>query len=150
MKKTSLRRHRALAGPTADQLFESLFDVARSLEGRLEDALSAVGLSGPKYWVLQQLAESAEPLMLSELAAGQGCAPSNITQLVDRLEADGLVRRIDEPTDRRSKRAELTPLGRERQAAGARETARVRAEFVGALSDADRRALARGLAAAKQ
>lgn len=137
------------ADPAAEQLVHSLLEVAHGLEARLGEALRAVGLSGPKYWVLQQIAESGQPLMLSELAAGQGCAPSNITQLVDRLEADGLVRRVEEPTDRRSKRAELTPLGSARQSAGTRAIAKVQNEFLGSLSDASRKALARGLAAAK-
>ena len=43
---------------------------------------------------------------------------SNITQLVDRLEADSLVKRTDDPADRRGVRAEVTRLGRERHAAG--------------------------------
>jgi DNA-binding MarR family transcriptional regulator len=43
---------------------------------------------------------------------------SNITQLVDRLAAEKLVVRSDDPHDRRSVRAELTAEGRARQAAG--------------------------------
>jgi DNA-binding MarR family transcriptional regulator len=62
---------------------------------------------------------------------------SNITQLVDRLEADGLVRRVNDPSDRRSVRAELTELGVERQAAGAEEVARVQKEISGRLSSQD-------------
>jgi MarR family transcriptional regulator for hemolysin len=151
VNKTKPRGGRATASaePTADQLIHSLLEVAHGLEGQFEGALQAVGLSRSKYWLLEQLANSGEPPMLSELAAGQGCAPSNITQLVDRLEADGLVRRIDEPEDRRSKRVELTPLGRDQQSAGSRQIARVRAEFLSSLSAADRKALARGLSAAK-
>jgi MarR family transcriptional regulator, transcriptional regulator for hemolysin len=148
-KARSRSRTTAADERTADQLIRSLLHVAHGLEARFESALQVVGLSGPKYWLLEQLAQSDKPLMLSELAAGQRCAPSNITQLVDRLEADGLVRRIDEPADRRSKRAELTPLGRDRQSAGARAIARVRSEFVSSLSETDRKALARGLSAAK-
>jgi DNA-binding MarR family transcriptional regulator len=45
---------------------------------------------------------------------------SNITQLVDRLEADKLVVRSDDPRDRRSVRAELTEEGRSRHAGGLR------------------------------
>jgi DNA-binding MarR family transcriptional regulator len=44
------------------------------------------------------------------------CVRSNMTQLIDRLEADKLVRRVDDPGDRRSIRAELTKEGRERYA----------------------------------
>jgi DNA-binding MarR family transcriptional regulator len=43
---------------------------------------------------------------------------SNITQLIDRLEADRLVLRAPDPVDRRSIRAELTEEGRARYEKG--------------------------------
>ena len=132
-----------------ESLINSLLHVAHDLQARMETALQELGLSGAKYWALRQLAQSAQPLTLRELAEGQKCAPSNITQLVDRLEADGFVRRIDEPQDRRSKRAELTALGIEKQAAGAKAVAKVQSAFLATLSGADREALARGLAGAR-
>ena len=39
-----------------------------------------------------------------------------MTNIVDRLEADGLVKRIPHPTDRRTTLAEITELGRELRA----------------------------------
>jgi len=53
-------------------------------------------------------------MSLSDLADNQHCVRSNITQLVDRLEQDGLVRRRHDPADRRGVLAELTPPGCER------------------------------------
>lgn len=132
-----------------DPIFFMLLDAGRAQFGRLEDALKAVGLSAAKYYVLSQLAESREPVALRELAQGQGCVPSNMTTLVDRLEADGLVRRIDDPTDRRSKRAELTDLGREKAAAGAGAVAAVEAAFVESLGPTERLALEKVLSALK-
>ena len=49
-------------------------------------------LSVAKYSALKHLALADEPLSLSEMAARLVCVRSNISQLVDRLEADGLVR----------------------------------------------------------
>jgi DNA-binding MarR family transcriptional regulator len=43
--------------------------------------------------------------------------PTSVTNIVDRLEADGLVKRIPHPTDRRTTLAEITDAGRERRAA---------------------------------
>jgi DNA-binding MarR family transcriptional regulator len=140
-------RSSAVAAPTPELLAYALLDAAHALRVRLEEALQTVELSGAKYELLSQLVERGGPLPLSELAVGQQCAPSNITQLIDRLEAEGLVRRVDDPSDRRGKRAELTPLGEKRQLAGAREVQRIQAEFADALTAADRAALARGLAA---
>ncbi|TMG94648.1 MAG: MarR family transcriptional regulator, partial [Betaproteobacteria bacterium] len=74
-------------------------------EKRLEDALEKVGLSNAKFGALTHLVEAGEPLSLSECAARMTCVRSNITQLIDRLEADGLVRRVDDPADRRGVRA---------------------------------------------
>jgi DNA-binding MarR family transcriptional regulator len=132
---------------SADQVMFSLLGAAHALEDRLELALGAVGLSMSKLGVLTQLVETGEPLALSELAARLSCVRSNMTQLVDRLEADGLVRRVDDVADRRSVRAVVTRLGEERQAAGARELERVREEFSAALPLPDRAALAKALAA---
>jgi len=124
----------------------SLLRAARAVERRLEVTLETAGLSPPKYGALKQLAEAGEPLALSALAERLTCVRSNITQLVDRLEADGLVRRVEDPKDRRSVRAALTPLGRERQAAGAERVAELQGEVAEALSELDSGALERALA----
>ncbi len=132
---------------TAPEVMFSLLGAAHALEDRIEQQLGQVGLSMSKLGVLTQLVEAGEPLALSELAARLSCVRSNMTQLVDRLEADGLVRRVDDPADRRSVLAAVTRLGEERQVAGAHELAKVREEFTAALPVADRVALARALAA---
>ena len=93
-------------------LLSLVLDVAHELETRLEDALAERGLSGAKASTLNFLAEAKDPLSLSELAHENACVRSNITQLVDRLETDGLVRRVNDPDDRRIRRAALTSDGR--------------------------------------
>lgn len=98
----------------------SILHAARVIEERTEAALATAGLSMAKQSALAKLVEAGEPLTLSDLAARLSCVRSNMTQLIDRLEADGLVRRVDDPSDRRVVRAELTPLGRRRQAEGER------------------------------
>jgi len=75
------------------------------------------------------------------------CVRSNITQLVDRLEADGLVRRLKDPQDRRTVRAAVTRLGLERQTAGAKEVAKVQAELLKTLGGINQGALRRALSA---
>jgi MarR family transcriptional regulator, transcriptional regulator for hemolysin len=126
-----------------------LLEAGRAQFGRLDEALKAVGLSAAKYYVLSQLAESGEAVPLRQLAQQQECVPSNMTTLVDRLEADGLVRRVDDPADRRSKRAELTELGKEKAAAGAEAVAAVEAAFAASLGPTERLALERVLSALK-
>lgn len=111
----------------------SILQAARAIEERREAALATMGLSTAKQSALTKLAESGEPLTLSDLAARLSCVRSNMTQLVDRLEADGLVRRVDDPADRRVVRAELTPLGRKRQVEGERLWQEAEAEVLRGL-----------------
>ena len=98
-------------------LSSELLCALRAVEGRLEAALEPLGLSLAKYGLLSKLVAAGEPLPLSTLAERSACVRSNITQLVDRLEAEKLVLRSPDPHDRRSIRAELTEQGRTRQAA---------------------------------
>lgn len=104
----------------SDPLVRTLLGAAQRLETRVESALSASGLSLTKLAILHHLVQRPEPVQLGRLADRISCVKSNITQLVDRLEADGLVRRVSDPADRRSIRAEITAEGRLRYDAGAR------------------------------
>ncbi|HQR38061.1 MAG TPA: MarR family transcriptional regulator, partial [Blastocatellia bacterium] len=81
---------------------------AQRVETRFEDELSGVGLSISKLGVLRILVDEGQPMPLSRLAGKLSCVKSNVTQLVDRLEADGLVARINDPADRRSVLASIT------------------------------------------
>jgi DNA-binding MarR family transcriptional regulator len=121
----------------------SLMHAAQAVERRLEDALEAVGLSMAKFGLLTHLAEAGEPLTLSELAEQASCVRSNITQLIDRLEAEGLVQRVDDHEDRRIIRARLTRAGVDRQAAGANAFAAVQSELGAVVSSSDRATLER-------
>jgi len=116
--------------------------VAHLIQCRLDTALAGHGLSLAKLRVLWQLVQAGEPLPLGLLAERQFCVKSNITQLVDRLEADGLVRRAPDPEDRRSVRAEITPEGRRRYEVGMQVQAEVERELFRGLSLDERAALA--------
>jgi DNA-binding MarR family transcriptional regulator len=130
-----------------DQVMFSLLAAAHSVEQRLETAMEDVGLSSAKFSALTHLVEAGEPMSLSECAKRMTCVRSNITQLMDRLEAEGLVKRVDDPNDRRGVLATVTPLGSERQAAGAKQLALVQKEFAKTLAGTDRDTLARVLSA---
>jgi len=127
-------------GPTIE-LMLMVIRTARAIEDRFDSALAEVDLSGPKYGALSALVRAGEPLSLGDLAAKLTCVRSNITQLVDRLEVDGLVRRVNDPHDRRGKRAAITALGLERRAAGARVVATIEKQMAQAVSRLDHEAL---------
>lgn len=124
-----------------------LLGVAQILQDRLEAALESVGLSIPKYFALQRLIDAGEPVSLSSLAERQRCVRSNITQLIDRLETDGLVRRVNDPTDRRAVLATVTPLGVERFEAAAAAIGNVQTELASRIAPDDRESFMRVLTA---
>jgi DNA-binding MarR family transcriptional regulator len=97
--------------PDQSPVFQ-LLGALQDVHDRLEEALEPVGLSLAKFGVLARLVAAGEPLPLGMLAERCACVRSNITQLVDRLEAEKLVHRAPDPRDRRSIRAELTAEGR--------------------------------------
>jgi MarR family 2-MHQ and catechol resistance regulon transcriptional repressor len=130
-----------------DQSIFALLHAAHALEAKVEEALERAGLSGPKYSVLSALVAAGNPLSLSELANELSCVRSNMTQLVDRLESDGLVRRVHCPEDRRMVKAEITEEGRTRQTNGAAEIARLHRDFASRARAEDRAAFERLLTA---
>jgi DNA-binding MarR family transcriptional regulator len=115
-----------------------LLEVARMVQERVDQALESVGLSGPKYLTLEQLVRSAEPVSLSALADCRKCVRSNMTQLIDRLEADGLVERVADPDDRRAVRARVTKLGERRFSAATEAIRAVQEELASRVSASDR------------
>jgi DNA-binding MarR family transcriptional regulator len=57
--------------------------------------------------------QEAGPISAGELGAATGLSAGAITTLVDRLERDGFVRRVDDPDDRRRVLVELTDTARQ-------------------------------------
>src|SRR6476620_3674893 len=104
------------------------------LESRVEARLSEVGLSLAKLAALHQLSKAGESLPLGQLAERLSCVKSNVTQLVDRLEADGFVSRAADPNDRRSRLAVLTASGRKGYAKGSEIQMQAEKELFGVLS----------------
>lgn len=90
----------------------SLLHTAATAQNHVEGRLAAIGLSLAKLAALSVLGEAGEQLPLGQLAERLSCVKSNITQLVDRLEADGLVARRDAPGDRRTRLAVMTAAGK--------------------------------------
>lgn len=85
-------------------------------------------------------------LTMVELAERLSVTKRNVTTLIDGLEKDGLAKRSPHPTDRRSKRIQLTERG-ETVFSHAAEVQRDHIEkLLSVLEPEQRRALANGLA----
>ena len=125
------------SGPD-DGLMLAVIKSARHIQERLETVLETVSLTPAKYQALDALVRAGTPMALSELAGSLRCVRSNITQLADRLELDGLLKRVDDASDRRAIRAVVTPLGVERHEAGSAAIALLQAEIASSTTSADR------------
>lgn len=122
-----------MAGTQRTGLF-AVLHTSSVLESRVEARLSEVSLSLAKLAALHRLSEAGESLPLGQLAERLACVKSNVTQLVDRLEADGLVSRASDPNDRRSRLAVLTDAGRRACAKGSEIQMQAEREIFGALT----------------
>jgi DNA-binding MarR family transcriptional regulator len=98
----------------------SILNAASALESRVDARLALAGLSLPKLAALRVLVAADDALPLGQLAGRLACVKSNVTQLVERLEADGLAVRALDPTDRRSRLAAVTDAGRSAYEEGVR------------------------------
>ncbi|WP_420114764.1 MarR family winged helix-turn-helix transcriptional regulator [Pseudactinotalea sp.] len=90
---------------------ELIVRAARSLRRRWMASLEPWGITPHEYRALH-VTTHEEPPRLSEIADRLRIAPRSATEVVDSLEAKGLVRRVPSPTDRRAVLVEPTDAGR--------------------------------------
>jgi DNA-binding MarR family transcriptional regulator len=119
----------------------SLLHTANAAQAEVEAKLGVVGLSMAKLLALKALFDGGESLPLGQLAERLSCVKSNITQLVDRLEADGFVARKEDPRDRRTRLAVLTAAGRKACTEGTRIQQEAERSLLSALSRDEARQL---------
>jgi DNA-binding MarR family transcriptional regulator len=120
----------------------TLLHAAQAAEHDVEAKLGSIGLSLAKLAALKTLSEAGESLALTQLADRLSCVKSNITQLVDRLEADGFVQRQSDPNDRRARLATMTPAGRKACKEGLQVRQRAEQDLLRKLTAAESRTLA--------
>ncbi len=123
-------------------LARTLSSIGRWADSQLDATLADRGLSIAKLGVLRELCDASEPVPLGKLAERLGCAKSNVTQLVDRLEHEGLVKRVPHPDDRRCIQATVTEEGRRRCDWGVQAEAKVEQQLFGNLSRTEKGQLA--------
>ncbi|MFH8656432.1 MarR family winged helix-turn-helix transcriptional regulator [Streptomyces afghaniensis] len=137
---TSLNSHRP--DPLTLEVVELIGEVVARFHEDYEEAAAEHALTGAQARLLSLLC--LEPLPMRRLAQRLKCEPSNVTGIVDRLEARGLVERQPDPADRRVKVAAATSEGR-RVARSLRESLRFAREPLAGLSEGERVALRNAL-----
>jgi len=115
-----------------------MFELLRSQKASMASTFAEYELTVQLAFALHVIAR--EGITMRALADELACDASNVTGLVDRLEARGLLERRTSDSDRRVKRLVLTPAGR-------RLSDKVEAQMlrpppaIAALSAADQKAL---------
>jgi DNA-binding MarR family transcriptional regulator len=118
LRASAVRYETELPGTDADAI-EVLLAMLRSVRvhrvavhRQLEAMALEVGMTGARYTLLMTLYFSRENLLAqNEISRELNVSRTNITNLIDGLERDGLVERIPNPSDRRVSYAQLTPQG---------------------------------------
>ncbi|WP_327323376.1 MarR family transcriptional regulator [Streptomyces sp. NBC_01210] len=131
-----------MATPRTDPLTVEVVELIGSVVARYyteyEQAAATHSLTGAQARVLGLLA--VEPTPMRRIAQKLKCEPSNVTGIIDRLEARGLVERRPDPNDRRVKLAAPTEDGRD-TARRLRESLHFAREPLAELSDEERTVL---------
>jgi len=128
-----------MAPTPAHEAQKLFFEIGMTQRVKTGAALAELGLGFAQAHALRML-DPDEPIAMSALAERLFCDASNVTGLVDRLEARGLVERRSAENDRRVKALTLTPAGvalRDQVLAVMSEPP----EAIAALAAADQRAL---------
>ncbi len=82
--------------------------------GRIDAVLRPLDLTFARYEVLMLLLFSRRgALPLNKIGARLQVHPTSVTNAVDRLEEQGLIKRVPHSSDRRTTLAEILPVGRE-------------------------------------
>lgn len=120
-------------GPsTAMSAVTNVMRVQQILLASVDDSLKPHGLSFARYEALVLLSFSQRgSLPMRMMGERLQLHPTSITNIVDRLEADGLARRLPHPSDRRTTLVELTDRGRERLTAATDAVTKADFGFVG-------------------
>lgn len=91
----------------------SIMRAEQILLSRVDEVLRPFELTFARYEALTLLSFSREgALPLSKVGQRLQVHPTSVTNTIDRLEGQGLARRVPHPTDRRTTLAEITTEGR--------------------------------------
>ena len=123
-----------------DDAWALLLDLVMTERARLPQIAAEFELSPVQLHVLRVL-EPGRPVAMGRLAGALGCDASNVTGVVDRLEARGLVERRSGQGDRRVRVLVVTELGTRVRSSVLARMSQPPAR-IAALSPTDRQALA--------
>lgn len=137
---------RAVDDTDPPPLGELLARAARAIHFQSRQLLAPLGLTPAAARALRTLAGAGRPMRMVDLADRMHVVPRTVTTLVDTLEAEELLERRPDPTDRRSTLVHLTERGHDRMAQMAEARRTAAGELLSALTDDEQLQMRRLLA----
>jgi DNA-binding MarR family transcriptional regulator len=137
---------RADLGPprTGHDVVDAVLYAAHRIRNAADASLRECGLSLPGYKLMRALEYS--DCSMREVSDILHVSPRTVTDMIDGLEARGLVARCPHPADRRVTLLRLTPDGRRQLAAAAARADESHTAAVGGLSEHEQQNLRKLLA----
>jgi MarR family transcriptional regulator, transcriptional regulator for hemolysin len=108
--------------------------LARLWRRKADQALAEHGMSEATAHPLRILSRIGKRVRQGELAEEIGIEGPSLVRLIDLLAAEGLVERQEDPTDRRAKMLQITPLGEAKVEEILKVLRRVRTELYRGIS----------------
>ncbi|MGC2457800.1 MAG: MarR family transcriptional regulator [Gallionellaceae bacterium] len=119
-----------------EQFAEALHLTAHGWRTALDRRLRPLGYSRSRWMVLLHVSRT-DGMTNRELAERLGIEAPTLVRLIDRMEADGLLKRCASKSDRRVKHLHLSPAGRKEVARIWASAADLRKEILSGLSKAE-------------
>ncbi len=123
-------------------LFDALRQAGRSMRAqrpRADDSTCTPTLK--REIILAILLDNEGGLRQNQLASAFRVSPSTLSEMLNKLETDGMISRTSDPADRRATLLTLTEKGSSRAAEIKEETRRAFAETFGSLTDDEKQTL---------
>ncbi len=125
--------------PISDAML--LYQAQTSLLKLTERSLLESGLSAPQMMLLGMLYWDGRALVPRRMRNTLVVEAQSLTGLIDRLEEQGLAKRLSHPKDRRKIRVQITPKGREKYEEAAKHTDQTAETYFKALPASERNQL---------
>jgi DNA-binding MarR family transcriptional regulator len=136
---------------SALRIWLRLLTCTQLIERRVRSGLrEEFGTTLPRFDLMAQLERHRDGLKMNELSRMLMVTGGNVTTIVDQLEKEGLVERLDEPDDRRAFRIRLTRNGDKSFAEMARAHEEWVVELLAGMSRREQDELLKLLAKVKQ
>ena len=89
-----------------------MHDVSRIRKKVVDQAVAPLGITRSQFWVLVNIARfNKHGISQTELARLMSVGKVNLGGLIDHMEANGILERLPDPTDRRAKKVAMTKKG---------------------------------------